>query len=96
MIYDNPYPGQELTYTCPRCGGTFKQGNTRCLVMHYGSGCCHYGDTPVFGRAMSEAEPVENQPVQPWSLEGYLFSSNPKRGLTAQQMTDRAKRKRAR
>lgn len=47
MIYNNPFPGQEIVYTCSNCGGTFRQGNMACLMMHYGSGCCHYGEKPV-------------------------------------------------
>lgn len=46
MIYNNPLPGQREVYTCPLCHGVFIRGNVVCAVMHYGQGCCHYGDEP--------------------------------------------------
>lgn len=47
MIYNNPFPNENITYTCTNCGGTYIPGNLRCLVIHYGKGCCHYGDKQV-------------------------------------------------
>lgn len=49
MIYNNPPYEEEIQFTCSECGKTFIQGNMQCLVMHYGKGCCHYGDKEVIG-----------------------------------------------
>ena len=45
MLYNNPIG--DIIFTCSNCGKVFKQGNMLCAVMHYGHGCCHYGDTEV-------------------------------------------------
>ncbi len=37
--------GQDFVFKCHRCNRWFKQGIWACAVMHYGNGCCHYGDT---------------------------------------------------
>jgi hypothetical protein len=45
MIYNNSF--EPTTYTCPNCHGIFKLGNIICAVLHYGTGCCHYGDESI-------------------------------------------------
>lgn len=43
QLYSNP----PAVVQCPRCRKWWKPGNTACCVVHYGDGCCHYGDTEV-------------------------------------------------
>lgn len=47
IIYNNPYPGLKRTETCPQCHKTFEISGLVCAVVHYGNGCCHYGDKEI-------------------------------------------------
>ena len=39
--------GAPAVVQCSRCLKWWKPGNTGCAALHYGEGCCHYGDTEV-------------------------------------------------
>jgi len=56
MIYNNPEYGAKNIYTCPMCHRTFESGNMACAVMHYGVGCCHYGDKDITESKQVEAK----------------------------------------
>lgn len=47
QLYSNPYPIEAQIIKCPKCHKNFKVGNTSCTVMHFGDGCCHYGDIEI-------------------------------------------------